>query len=115
MDLNKTERRKGFLINILFFAVVAAILYVIVVKAFPLFMPFIIAFLIAAILNKPAFRIHKKFPKIKKSTAGRILFLIVIIVLLVIIAFAGVSIANYIKNFATWRQFKAYSRVFARY
>ena len=102
MDLNKTERRKGFLINILFFAVVAAILYVIVVKAFPLFMPFIIAFLIAAILNKPAFRIHKKFPKIKKSTAGRILFLIVIIVLLVIIAFAGVSIANYIKNFATW-------------
>ena len=102
MDLNKTERRKGFLINILFFAVVVAILYVIVVKAFPLFMPFIIAFLIAAILNKPAFRIHKKFPKIKKSTAGRILFLIVIIVLLVIIAFAGVSIANYIKNFATW-------------
>ena len=63
MDLNKTERRKGFLINILFFAVVAAILYVIVVKAFPLFMPFIIAFLIAAILNKPAFRIHKKLKK----------------------------------------------------
>ena len=65
MDLNKTERRKGFLINILFIAAVAAILYVVVVKALPLFMPFLIAFLIAAILNKPAFRIHKKFPKIR--------------------------------------------------
>ena len=79
MDYNKTERRKSFLINILFFAIVAAILYVVLVKALPLFMPFVIAFLIAAILNKPAFKIHKKFPKIKKSTAGRILFLIVII------------------------------------
>ena len=102
MDISKAEKRKGFLINMLFFAVVAAILYVVFVKALPLVMPFLIAFLIAAVLNKPAFKIHQKFPKIKKSTAGRILFLIVLIVLIVIIAFAGMSIASYIKNFVKW-------------
>lgn len=102
MDTAKNEKRKSFLLNILFFAVVAAILYVALVKALPLVMPFFIAFLIAMLLNKPAFKIHKKFPKIKKSTAGRILFLIVLIVLIVIIAFAGMSIVSYIKSFAKW-------------
>ena len=102
MDLNKIEKRKGFLVNALFFVVVAAILYVVLVKALPVVMPFFIAFLIAMILNKPAFRIHKKFPKIKKSTAGRLMFLLIMIILIVIIAFAGVSIASYVKSFAKW-------------
>ena len=102
MDVSKTDKRRSFLINILFFAVVAAILYVALVKALPLVMPFLIAFLIAAILNKPAFKIHKRFPKISKSTAGRILFLLLIIIVLAIIAFAGVSIAAYVKSFVKW-------------
>lgn len=102
MDLNKIEKRKGFLVNALFFVVVAAILYVVLVKALPVVMPFFIAFLIAMILNKPAFRIHKKFPKIKKSTAGRLMFLLIMIIVIVIIAFAGVSIASYVKSFAKW-------------
>ena len=102
MEVNKTEKRRSFLINILFFGVVAAILYFVVVKAFPLIMPFIIAFLIAAILNKPAFKIHKKFPKITKAAAGRILFLIVLIVIIAIVAFAGMSIASYTKSFVKW-------------
>lgn len=102
MEQNKIEKRKNFLINLLFLIAVAAILYFVIVKALPLFLPFIIAFLIAAILNKPAFKIHKRFPKIKKSTAGRILFLLLIIILLVIIAFAGMSIASYVKSFTKW-------------
>ena len=102
MDSQKIEKRKSFLVNLLFFIAIAAILYVVVVKAFPIILPFLIAFFIAAILNKPAFKIHRKFPKIKKSTAGRILFLILLIIILVIIAFAGVSIASYIKSFAKW-------------
>lgn len=102
MDKNSIQRKKNFLVNILFFAVVAALLYIVVVKALPLVMPFLIAFLIALILNKPAFRIHKKFPKIKKSTAGRLLFLLVLIILIVIVAFAGVSIVSYVKSFTKW-------------
>ncbi|MBQ6380865.1 MAG: sporulation integral membrane protein YtvI [Clostridia bacterium] len=102
MDIQKTEKRKSFLINLLFFFAVGAILYVLLVKALPVVMPFVFAFLFALILNKPAFRIHKKFPKIKKSTAGRILFLLILIIVLVIIAFAGVSIASYIKSFVKW-------------
>ena len=102
MDTVKTDKRRQFLINILFFAVVGAILYVLVVKALPLVMPFFIAFLIAAILNKPAFKIHKKFPKISKALAGRLLFLVLLIVVIAVIAFAGMSIAAYLKSFVKW-------------
>ena len=102
MDTKKIEKRRSFLINIIFWMVVAAILYVLLVKALPIVLPFFFAFVIALILNKPAFKIHQKFPKIKKSAAGRILFLIVLIIIALIIAFAGVSIASYIKDFAKW-------------
>ncbi|MBR0414937.1 MAG: sporulation integral membrane protein YtvI [Clostridia bacterium] len=102
MDTKKIEKRRSFLINIIFWMAVAAILYVLLVKALPIVLPFFIAFVIALILNKPSFKIHQKFPKIKKSAAGRILFLIVLIIIALIIAFAGVSIASYIKDFAKW-------------
>ena len=94
MDNTKIEKRRSFIINILFFAAVAAILYVVLVKALPLVMPFFVAFLIAAILHKPAVKIHNKFPKISQSVAGRILFFIVLVIIIAVVAFAGVSIAS---------------------
>ena len=99
---SKIEKRRSFIINIAFFALVIAILYVAVVKALPLVMPFVIAFLIAAILNKPALKIHKKFPKISKGLIGGILYALLILIILGIIAFAGVQIVGYFKGFVKW-------------
>lgn len=98
----KTEKRRSFIINIAFYALLIAILYVVVVKALPLVMPFVIAFLIAAILNKPALKLHKKFPKLSKGLIGGILYTLLILIILGIIAFAGVQISAYIKGFVKW-------------
>ena len=98
----KTEKRRSFIINIAFYALVIAILYVLVVKALPLVMPFVIAFLIAAILNKPAIKLNKKFPKLSKGLIGGILYVLLILIILGIIAFAGVQISSYIRGFVKW-------------
>lgn len=98
----KVQKRRSFIVNIAFYAILAAILYIAVVKALPLVMPFVIAFLIAAILNKPAIKINKKFPKLSKGLIGGILYALLIIIILGIIALAGVQIANYIKGFVKW-------------
>lgn len=98
----KTDKRRSFIINLAFYAVVIAIVYILVVKALPLVMPFVIAFLIAAILNKPALKLNKKFPKLSKGLIGGILYALLILIILGIIALAGVQISSYIKGFVKW-------------
>lgn len=84
---DKIERRRRFLINTAFFAVIAAIAYVLLKYALPVIMPFFIAFIISAILQ-PVIDFLRKRVKLGQKGAASIvvvLFLCTIGVLLVCI------------------------------
>lgn len=102
MNSEVIEKRKGFIINIAFVVLVCAVLYVGIVKALPLVMPFFIAFLIAAIINRPSNKIHNRFPKISKGLAGGVLFTLIALVLIGVLVLAGMQIAEYVKSFFKW-------------
>lgn len=74
MRLNTEEKRKA-IINVMFIVMILAIAYVILKYALPLISPFVIGFIVAAILHKPAAALAKKI-RIPQSAVG-IIFTIV--------------------------------------
>ena len=82
---DKTERRRRFLINTAFFAVIVAIAYVLLKYALPVIMPFFIAFILSALLQ-PIISFLRKKTKLKQKSAASIvvvLFLCTVGVLIV--------------------------------
>ena len=67
--MNNTEKKRQFLINAAYYLLIAAILYGILKYAAPIFLPFILAFLIVWILRKPTLWIAGK-TKIPAGVAG---------------------------------------------
>jgi predicted PurR-regulated permease PerM len=67
--MNLVESRRAKLINFTYFAVIAAVYYFFLKYAFWLAAPFILAFAVALILQKPIRAISKK-TKIKRSIVG---------------------------------------------
>lgn len=65
----KAEQRKNFIINVLYFALIAAIIYVTVKYALGYFVPFIIGFFIAVILKPAISAISKKTHIPEKAVA----------------------------------------------
>lgn len=49
----KLEKRKAFIINFLYFIILVGVLYFVLKKLFPIFLPFVIGLLIAILLNPP--------------------------------------------------------------
>ena len=47
----KQEKRKAFIINFLYFIIMVLVIYIVLKKLFPVFLPFIIGLFIAMILN----------------------------------------------------------------
>ncbi len=53
MDIGLIEKRRAFLINILYFAVIVALFYFVMKTCFGLLLPFIAAFVVASVLQRP--------------------------------------------------------------
>ncbi|MBP3692761.1 MAG: hypothetical protein J6I80_05905 [Clostridia bacterium] len=70
-----TENKKRFLINIAFFAVVILLIYIVFKSLLAYLMPFVIAVLVAALLQRPARFLHKKI-KVPKSICSVVLVLL---------------------------------------
>ncbi|MBQ9531031.1 MAG: sporulation integral membrane protein YtvI [Eubacterium sp.] len=100
----KVERRREFLINIAFVAVILALIYVFFKYLFWVTAPFLLTFLLAIFLQKPLRKIDKKTKK-KGHTFFSILLVIlttlVILIPLIFIISALISrISEFIKYFA---------------
>lgn len=80
----KVEKRREFLINILFFATILALIYVFFKYLFWVTAPFFLTFLIAILLQKPIRALDRKCKSKKFHTLWSIL-LVVIVVLLVLV------------------------------
>ena len=58
----KTERRKNFIINCIYFAILLGVLIVLIRIGFPVLMPFVIAFIVSLLLAPLAKRINRYLP-----------------------------------------------------
>lgn len=95
--MDKTQKRWSFIVNVLYLLIFAVAFYLFVKYALVMFLPFIIALAIAALLQKPLKAITKN-KKIPKGIAGTLLSLAVFAVIIGIFAFGGVKIATGIKD-----------------
>lgn len=99
--MNLVEKRRETLINITFFAV-AAVLYALFLKyAFWIVSPFIIAFLVALILQKPIRAISKK-TKIKRSIVGAVSVFLILSVIITAIVLVGYRLVGEFKGLGSY-------------
>lgn len=97
----ETEKKRRVIINVVYFAMILGIFYLLLKYAFWLFFPIIISFAIALILQKPANAIAKKTP-IKKSPASVLCVFLLIFLIVGLIVLIGASAVNYLKGFAEY-------------
>lgn len=99
--MDMIEKRRGTLINLCFFGLVAAIYYFFMKYAFWLVAPFIFAFLIAMLLQKPI-RIISKKTKIKKGIIGAVAVLLIIAILVSAVVLVGYRVFVEFKGFGQY-------------
>lgn len=99
--MDKTQKRWSFIVNVIYFAIFLGAFYLFMKYAFWTFTPFMVALVIAAILQKPL----KFLTKSKKSPKGLIsslLSLLVFAVLFGAVALGGVWVVSSIKDLITY-------------
>lgn len=99
--MKEIEKKKKTLINVAYYSVILILVYYFIKYALWLFLPIIIAFLIAMVLQKPVNAIAKKTP-IKKGLASVFCVFFVLFVLVGIIVGIGASVVNYLKDFIAY-------------
>lgn len=92
-----TEKQKNFIIKLAYILVIAGLLFVILKYVIPLFMPFIIGFIIALILKPIIIFINKKI-KIKRVKISAIVLIIFYLLFFIVISMFGVKIYTYTKE-----------------
>lgn len=99
--MNLIEKRKENLINIAYFAVAAALYALFLKYAFWIVAPFIIAFLVALILQKPIRAISKK-TKIKRSIVGAVSVFLILSVIITAIILVGYRLVGEFKGLGSY-------------
>lgn len=96
--MNHTEKKRKFLINAAYYLLIAAILYGILKYATPIFLPFILGFLIVWILRKPTLWLTKK-TRIPVKISGLLVLIVFYAVFFSLILYAGTQIFSSVREF----------------
>lgn len=99
--MNLVEKRKEALINITFFAIVIVLYSLFLKFAFWVVAPFIIAFFVALILQKPIRTISKK-TKIKRSIVGAVSVLLILSAIVTAIVLVGYRLVEEFKGLGSY-------------
>lgn len=99
--LNGTERKRKTIINIIYYALLLALFYCFMKYAFGLFFPFILAFVVAMIMQKPINFISRK-TKLKKGIVSGIMILLLVVALGTLVSLLGVKLWDGIQGFASF-------------
>ncbi|MBQ4626525.1 MAG: AI-2E family transporter [Clostridia bacterium] len=99
--MNIVEKRRGTLINLCFFGLIAAVYYFFLKYAFWLVAPFIFAFLIAMLLQSPIRTVSKK-TKIKKGIIGAVAVLLIIAILVSAVVLVGYRVVVEFRGFGQY-------------
>jgi len=96
MDI--VEKYRGRLIKVAYFIMLLGAFYLFMKYAFTLFLPFIIAFIVATALQKPVNRLsNNKY--ISRGVASAILSLLLYAIIVTLISFVGVWLVGEVKSF----------------
>lgn len=93
MGNNKIALRRSFIINITYFAIIVALIFILAKYAVPLLSPFILAFLVAVLLQRPVKFMARKL-RLKKRLCGLIASVIFFLALIAFISWGGVELVT---------------------
>lgn len=96
--MDKTQKRWSFIVNVLYFGIFIAAFFLFMKYAFGTVFPFIVAFIIAALLQRPLRFITSKSKKIPKGVTGVVLSVLVFAVILGLFSLVGVRIGLAVKD-----------------
>lgn len=100
--MDKTQKRWSFIVNILYFGVIIAAFFLFMKYAFSTVLPFIVAFVIAALLQKPLKLITKKAKKLPVGVVGTVLSVLVFAIILGLFSLVGVRIGLAVKDLISY-------------
>ncbi|MBQ8575670.1 MAG: sporulation integral membrane protein YtvI [Clostridia bacterium] len=95
--MEKVELRRKRIINLVYFAIILGLSYLFVRYCFWVFFPFLLAFLLAVIVQKPADFLVRK-TKLKKGISSTILILGLFFIAGGLISLLGMKLVDIIKN-----------------
>lgn len=93
-----TERKRKTIINIVYYVLILALFYCFMKYAFGLLFPFLLAFVVAMVLQKPINFVSSK-TKIKKGVVSGISVLLVVVIIGFLISLLGVKIWDALLGF----------------
>ena len=99
--MTDVEKRKSAIINVAYFVMLAAIALLVIRYALGVCLPFVAAFIVAAVLQKPKNFIVNKTP-FKKGAASVICVMGAIVVFVILMALIGVRLVGEIKGFVDY-------------
>ncbi|MCL2509143.1 MAG: AI-2E family transporter [Oscillospiraceae bacterium] len=98
MPSNAIEKRRHILINAAYFALILGLFYLFMKYAFWLLFPFLLAFLIASLIQRPTNFIVRKTP-LKKGLVSAVFVILIVIVAGFIISLIGIKLVSELKGF----------------
>ncbi len=98
LDPKKVEKRRSFLINLLYFGILLAIAILAVRTLFVWMLPFVFAFLVAAVLQRPLRWLVKK-TRVSKKFFSVVLVVLVILLLATAVALIGGQLVAGVVSF----------------
>lgn len=96
--MTKIEKRRRFIINTVYFAIILGLFYFFMRFAFWTCFPFILAFFVAMALQRPVNWITRKTP-LKKGLISGLLVLFVLAVIVAVLSLIGVRIVDELRGF----------------
>lgn len=96
--MTKIEKRRRFIINTVYFAIILGLFYFFMRFAFWTCFPFILAFFIAMALQRPVNWITKKTP-LKKGLVSGLAVLLALTAIMAVLALIGVRIVEELRGF----------------
>lgn len=95
MNINQ---KKAFIINIIYYGIIIAAFFVAFKFLLPILTPFILAFAVAWIIQKPCKAIHNRFG-INKKISGMIILIVIYVSIGSLLVLASLGLASYIADF----------------
>lgn len=99
--MRETERKKSAIINVAYYAMILVLGYYFVRYALWLFLPIVIAFFVALILQKPVNAISRKTP-VKRGAASVVCVFLLLFAIVGLAVLLGATVVNYLKDFIAY-------------
>ena len=99
--MDAVEKRRSVIINLVYAGIILGLLYLFFKYVFWLLLPFIAAFFVAAVLQRPANFLARKTP-LKKGLVSVILVLLITAILATILVLTGARIAAEAQGLVKW-------------